>query len=397
MAGDPFKLPFVEAEAFFKAKLDIPTERWTDLWQQEHSVGFMSAGAYQADLLNDLRQATDKAISGGLTKVEFRKEFAAIVERHGWQHKGGRNWRSDLIWDTNINTAYQAGRWQQFTEAGVKLLMYRHADGVINPRLEHVAWDGLVLPITDPWWQTHYPPNGWKCHCRAVIADGMRPGAAPEEGTYQWIDKHTGEVHTVPDGIDPGWAYNVGQAGAKRPAELLQTKLSTLPADIGAALFATVQQPARKVIEASYGKFIDKALQGEASREYALLGSLAAEDVAFLENRGETPQTSSIVINDRLISGKKAARHETAGNALSEGEWRRLPDGIMAPEAVYYDTTNGKLLYVQEALEDPRKIKVVVELDSYAQKLKQTVNLVNTVFKIEGNALEDRTRYIKVR
>ena len=63
-------------------------------------------------------------------------------------------------------TAYQAGRWQQFVDGGTEYLMYLHMDGVAHPRLEHIAWSGTVLPITDPWWNTHYPPNGWRCHCR---------------------------------------------------------------------------------------------------------------------------------------------------------------------------------------------------------------------------------------
>lgn len=45
--------------------------------------------------------------------------------------------------------------------------MYRHS-GAEHPRLQHKAWDGLTLPADHPFWQTHYPPNGWRCRCRAV-------------------------------------------------------------------------------------------------------------------------------------------------------------------------------------------------------------------------------------
>jgi len=50
---------------------------------------------------------------------------------------------------------------------------------------------------------------------KAEEADGEHPvqTAAPKKKTYEWVDKKTGEVHQVPVGIDPGWAYNPGKSG----------------------------------------------------------------------------------------------------------------------------------------------------------------------------------------
>jgi len=204
-----FKLPFKEAETFFKEKLNIPTEKWDDLFRDEHAKGFMSAGAQKAELLAGLRDAVQKSIDGGMTKKEFAAKFDELAATHGWSYKGGRNWRSSLIYDTNITTAYQAGRWQQFREGGTQFLRYVHADGVINPRPQHLAWNGTVLPIDHEFWQTHYPPNGWRCHCRAVRAEA--PQVTPEPAGWRGIDPKT-ETLT---GIDKGWDYNVGEAGMK--------------------------------------------------------------------------------------------------------------------------------------------------------------------------------------
>ena len=112
-ANSVFGLPFAEAEAFFRRKLNVPTSAWNDLWQAEHAKGFMTAGAMKADLLADMRNAVDQAIAGNLDLAEFRQQFDSIVQKHGWAYNGGRNWRSALIYDINVNTAYQAGRWQQ--------------------------------------------------------------------------------------------------------------------------------------------------------------------------------------------------------------------------------------------------------------------------------------------
>lgn len=229
-----FNLPFREAEDFFKAKLNIPTEAWDDLWQAQHAKGFMTAGAVKADLLADFRAAVQTAIDGGSTLEEFRAQFDAIVQKHGWAYNGGRNWRSALIYDTNVTTAYQAGRWAQFERGGATHLMYKHLDGVRHPRPLHLAWNGTVLPIDHPFWQTHYPPNGWGCHCRAVRAEATEQTAAPDG--YAATDPASG----APRGIDKGWAYNVGQAGLEQDYAVLRGKLATLPDDIAAALRAEI-------------------------------------------------------------------------------------------------------------------------------------------------------------
>ena len=213
-----FQQPFLEAVAFFRKKLNIPTERWDDLWKEQHAKGFMIAGANKADLLADFREAVDKAIAKGVTLRDFRKDFDAIVKQHGWNYKGNRNWRSEVIYRTNIRTAYQAGRWQQLTDPDVlatqPYLEYRHGDSR-HPRPQHLAWDGLILPADDPFWQSHYPPNGWGCKCKVLSAgprDLKRAGkSTPDSTPPVEIDPVTG----VPAGIDKGWDYNVGQAAEK--------------------------------------------------------------------------------------------------------------------------------------------------------------------------------------
>ncbi len=236
-----FKLPFAEAGAFFRDKLNIPTERYTDLMNDAHAKGFMVAGAYKADLLADFRGAVQQAIDGGLTLKDFQGRFDEIVTTHGWSYNGGRNWRSELIWDTNITSAYQAGRWEQFEAGLAEYLTYRHFDNA-HPRLLHVSWDGTTLPIGDPWFDSHSPQNGYGCHCRltraeradyaAAVKDGK--GTAPRNGTYEWTNKKTGEVLTVPNGIDPGFGYNVGKA-AQQGYKVLAGKFDSLPNDISRA------------------------------------------------------------------------------------------------------------------------------------------------------------------
>lgn len=32
-------------------------------------------------------------------------------------------------------------------------------------REQHLAWNGLILPKDDPFWNNHFPPNSYGCKC----------------------------------------------------------------------------------------------------------------------------------------------------------------------------------------------------------------------------------------
>ena len=216
-------LPFDEAIDYFRQKVRLPTAHWDDLWKEAHARGFMVAGAANDALLSDFQQAIQKAISHGTTLAELRRDFDRIVKTHGWEHTGTPGWRAQIIYETNLSMAYSAGRYAQQTDPDVlkhfPYWQYRHS-GSRHPRLMHLAWDGLTLAADDPWWDTHYPPNGWHCGCRVSIVSrgGLRrmgkdrPDTAPPLVTKPWTNKRTGEVTQVAAGIDPGFDYNPGKA-----------------------------------------------------------------------------------------------------------------------------------------------------------------------------------------
>lgn len=218
-------LPFLEQIEFFRSKLNLTTQAWTDIWQAEHDRAFVVAGAAHEDLVADLREAVDKAIADGTTLRTFRDDFDAIVAKHGWSYKGGRTWRTRVIYETNLRTSYAAGRWRQMKEI-VDLnpyWRYRHSHASEHPRPHHVAWDGMVLRHDDPWWDTHAPPNGWGCKCyieALTERDLARLGKdGPDKAPPLNMRTVTVGVRgpsprtvEVPEGIDPGWAYAPGQS-----------------------------------------------------------------------------------------------------------------------------------------------------------------------------------------
>lgn len=223
MAPKPGGVPFDEAIAFFRQKLNVPTETWTDLWQGMHARAFVVAGARDAALIENFSNAVERAIADGTTLADFREDFDNIVATHGWSYKGSRGWRSQVIFQTNLRTAYAAGKWEQAQRLKERRPWLRYV-AVLDSRTrpEHRAWHGTVLPVDDPFWQTHFPPNGWNCRCtvqqlsdRDVERFGyeVSDDAPPVEMEPRSVNTPEGPVTIeVPKGIDSGFGYNVGEA-----------------------------------------------------------------------------------------------------------------------------------------------------------------------------------------
>lgn len=219
-------LPFSEQIEFFRRKLNMPTDGWTDIYGAEHDYAFMVAGANRNALVQDFRQSVEKVIADGGTLEQFRRDFDRIVATHGWSYNGGRNWRSRVIYETNLRSSYMSGRYQQLLELRNErpYWMYVHNDAVEHPRPLHESWNGLVLRWDDPWWQTHFPINAWGCQCSVWAlseADLKRMGKdGPDQApAINWVTHTIGQRSpngprevVVPDGIDPGFEHVPGQS-----------------------------------------------------------------------------------------------------------------------------------------------------------------------------------------
>lgn len=82
-------------------------------------------------------------------------------------------------------SATMAAKWEQFSEDGDRYnLQYRTAkDDKVRP--EHAALDGVTLPMSDSFWETYYPPNGWNCflpNTPVLTANGWKHIASIKKG-----------------------------------------------------------------------------------------------------------------------------------------------------------------------------------------------------------------------
>jgi hypothetical protein len=316
---------FQEQVDFFRGKLiNLPTDRWDDIVKAAHDRAFMVAGAAKADLLGDLRDAVDKAIVNGESIESFRKRFDGIVKKHGWEgwtgsgSKAGRDWRTRVIYQTNLSTSYAAGRFKQLNDPDLASVRpywkYIHNDTVQHPRPLHVSWSGMVLHKDDPWWKTHMPPNGWGCRCRvqAVRASEYKGAKAPDDGTYEHVDSH-GNRHTVPRGIDFGFDYQPGAQTDTKLREFVQQKLIKHPPAISKALTRDVNRYINATADIT--GFARRALVERSADENLWLGFV--DDPERIRRIFDADLTGYMV----LLPGH-AVRHVEGSRAFDGGRQR---------------------------------------------------------------------------
>lgn len=387
-------LPFAEQIAFFRRKANVNTDAWTDLWQAEHDHAFMVAGANRDDLVADLRAAVDRAIADGATLADFRKDFDAIVAKYGWSYNGGRNWRSRVIYETNLRTSYAAGRYAQLQEAKRfrPYWQYVHSDAVMHPRPLHLAWNGLVLHADDPWWNTHFPPGGWGCQCTVHALNDRDLARLGKSGpdTAPPLDMQTVTVgvrgptpRTVetPAGIDPGFGYIPGADAFAREAQVRLAAAARLPAAPAAAGLAEFLRLPRitRAIEAAYVEWLDAVLADPMPRGRALLiGALDEPLLSRMRASGAAPGTAVIGVAD-----------SAALAGAQPDDWRPLLAALNDPRAVLLDSDRGRILFAADL--GPPTGKIVAEVEYGDDGEPTFVRIVRRVDDAQWRALSALT------
>jgi len=195
---------YEEALEYWRNKVALTPKEFRKLNDEAKVNAFTIAGATGLDMLLDVWRMVDRAIAQGTTLREFQEQARAIFADKGWE--GPAPYRLDNVFRTNIQTAYQVGRYRQQTsrevlEATPNWMYSAVHDNRTRP--SHMAMDGIVRRADDPFWNEWYPPNGYRCRCTVrnlsdddVRARGLTVGAGIPDLTIR---------------PDPGFAVNPGK------------------------------------------------------------------------------------------------------------------------------------------------------------------------------------------
>ena len=366
----------------------IPSGHWTEVWQQAHQTGFTVAQSAGFDILKDIYTAVVRAMAEGRTFDQFRRELTPILQGKGWWGKTervdpltgevrevqlGSPRRLRTIFDVNLRVSAAQGDWQR--QQSVKdARPYLRYTALLDNRTRplHRRWHGTILPQDHPWWETHYPPNGWRCRCKTMSvsaddleAEGWTISEAPDEGETPWVNPRTGEMLMVPRGVDLGWAYNPGKVDqAAHAAELMMDKVGDCPPLMGsealrAAVPLTPGGERTKLTRRSVGLLVRTGLAAwmeNPGRPFPL-AVLSLEDAAEI---GASVQVAR-------ISAETFAKQQARHPELTVEDYALAQEAVEKGEKLRQDARN-----LAFALNRPGGVAVIVKATQIGDELYVT-------------------------
>lgn len=381
--ADLFKLTPKQAVEYLQGRDQLTrTYSWQDLWHEEHTQQFTVSRLARMDILKAMQDGITASVQGDMSRRDWTRDMKALLKKEGWwgdipvidEFTGKAvttrfdSPRLKLIFDTNTRQAYAAGQWQRIVdnkESRPYIRYITRRDGRV--RAQHQRWDNLVLSVDDTFWKTRFPPNGYRCRCRATSVSQAEydKGYSEFRGEYEYnpdgtikripaiervpfnkvappddlrtfVNQRTGAVSEVPAGVMPGFDFNPGMARAERLRHVAAEKIAALPAPLAkAAEAAGLEQTG---LQAAVG-MVAAEIAGEPL-EHLVLFDRGGGELARAVGAKDMVQLPAAMLS-RLDGGVLLHNHPDTVESFSVADvhlavWHRLQETHVVDRLYHY-------------------------------------------------------------
>lgn len=151
-------LPFTQAIDALMNRLAIRKDKFLELDAAARSRAFTMAWVNDLHFLESIHDELSLAIAEGKTFAQFERAIRENQLR-GWT--GTAPWHHRLVYETNLNMAYAAGRVQQAVESGMRAWRYLPSNSDV-PRPEHEEYYNRIYRFAPG---SPVPPIDFNCNC----------------------------------------------------------------------------------------------------------------------------------------------------------------------------------------------------------------------------------------
>ena len=200
------------AIAWWKQRAKLTDAEARALTEGARQRAFYVTGLARRDLVQLVSDGIQAALENGETLDSFRERITDAIRAEGWHDR-----RVELIFRTNMQSAYAAGRWKKIQAVKASRPYLQYVARMVRTRPSHAILHRLIYPVDHEFWKTNYPPNGFRCHCHVVTLSSRQvekrgltvQKEMPKSGV--WKDPKTGYEYFVHfPGADKGFRGNPG-------------------------------------------------------------------------------------------------------------------------------------------------------------------------------------------
>ena len=261
------------------------------------------AGVEDAKVLEAVREACAK-VPEGKDWREARKEVAEAIGDASATRR-----RAETVLRANCETARAEARWRdiQASKEARPFLMYQTM-GDEGVRPSHRALDGMVLPVDDPFWRTHYPPWDWGCRCTVVQMDGEQARELQEAGVAKMASEEFKRGFQARFGNERrDWSFD-----PSGEADWTDEKAMGIPKETRAEMRGVLSDPAHAVV--------NERGERENAWEYLWRTGPQKADVEWLKDRAADGR-EHVVVRDAATGEVLERADGTADGVETKRDW----------------------------------------------------------------------------
>jgi len=408
-----FNLPPIKAIKYLKNKQPELHFDYDEIMHEAHHKAFTVAKVTKLNLLNDIFKSLQNAQKRGIPYEQWKKELIPTLKKHGWWgnievtnpetgeikeiYVGSR--RLKTIFYTNTRVAYNVGRWQhqmQLKEA-VYLRYVAILDNKVRP--SHAKNHGVVRHRDDPFWKSHYPPNGWNCRCR-VQAYSLKQ--LKKRGLKDGLYKPSFTI------AHKDWNYDVRYQSKEQLLKYSKEAIKSIAPSIGLKTKEELKNQDYHIRKKELNAMVDEVIVNKNKAypiNYIEIGVISKELAQKIkEILNIDIELFGIVLQKGRLLHASPDRKDSYKNpkALRVEEIKEIVDILHNPKEVYIDTTpkHQNIVFVFADKKDNSKVnKIIINLNKSVKKFDKT-NIVTTLDKGNRADLEKNIKnkiYIRVK
>ncbi|MFY0745437.1 phage minor head protein [Campylobacter sp. LH-2024] len=396
-AGISFFSEPTEAVEFLKNKKPQISFDYDEISHSAHKKVFTIAKLMDDGLLKDLQDSLAKAIKNG-DKFSTWSEIAEtkLKAKGWWGSKELVNPRTGETKKTNFNSARLKKIFEENSRKAKAKAIYENQMKSTKPyfkyctkqdslvRDKHRAFDGIVLPKDDPFWDTHYPhvtmhDFGCRCYVLNVGESEIKGSKSPVAN----LEKNEFNGFNDEELLDE--LYN--QKNTEVVQNFIRLNMLSAAAKKAKEVKSFIHDKELYVWQKSLDEMVDEIIIKENQKypvNFIQVGKIDKTTKTFLEKLTKKDLEDlyfTLSKNNLLHASPK--RKANYNQALSVDEIKQIVKVLDEAKEVYWDKKEKSLIYFFDDLRNSKKVnKIIIRPDYQLKKFGKT-NAVITLGKVD--------------